>query len=336
MHTNAELELSLEDLLQIALGTESLTGVNTIVLHSLLDLVLKKLGCENEKISISGYEAMVIDKLLKESSISPLVFDSIQMKTVNQFDCLSQLERTVDELEEKIDKHLEEVRNDEPTRSSNDSFPNLPILSKEHICSTCDPAMKDICNLFADSKFKQSIFEKTILPVYKRLQAMSKKLEDFEIEFVTWLEFMEQYLENISQKDTVVIRILEVDDELTKYRDHFMRTMEDLQDILDTKVDRCDVFSLEIVVDQRVDDIRRTIREYIAKIKKANTTVFALESHTSEPKKYEKSPNTIGIDPMCGCQSDAQYNSRLKTPQEMRIDYESMKSKHSHAIRRNY
>lgn len=336
MDTTAELELSLEDLLQMALGTESIIGVNTIALHSLLDLVLKKLGCENEKVSINGYDAMVIEKLLQESSISPLAFETNQMKTVKQFDCLSQLEITVKDLEEKIDKHLEGVQHDNSIKSFNNSFSNSPIFSREHICSTCEPNMKDICNFIADSKFKHKILEQIILPVYKHLQAMSKKLEDFEIEFVKWLEFMEQHLQTISLKDTVMIRILEVDEELTNYRNEFMNAMEDLQDILDTKVDRCDVFALQNVVEQRVEVIQRTMREYIAKAMKANTTVFALESNTSDRKVYEKTPRTIEIDPICDCQVYAQSNSGLKKAHEQQIDFDSKKPKLNFTIKRSY
>lgn len=328
MDRNAEIELSLEDLLQIALGTESLTGVNTIVLHSLLDLVLKKLGCENEKISISGYDAMVVEKLLQESSISPLPLGSNQTrKPVKQLDCLNQLENIINDLEEKLDKHLQEVQNEGSLRSFNNSFSNSPIFFREHICSTCDPDMKNICNFIADAKFKHTILEETILPVYKHLQAMSKKLEDFEIEFVKWLEFMEKHLENIKLKDTVMIGILEVGYGLTTYRNEFMNAMENLQDILDTKVDRCDILSLQIVVDQRVKDIQRTICEYIAKAMKANTTLFALESPTSNRKKYEKIPNSIEIDPICDCQVYAQPNSRLNKSYKQHIDFDLKKPK---------
>ncbi|XP_050337435.1 uncharacterized protein LOC126763731 [Bactrocera neohumeralis] len=336
MDKTAELVLSLEDLLQIALGTESITGVNTIVLHSLLDLVLQKLGCENEKISISGHDAMVIEKLLQESSISPLAFESNQMKTITQFDCLGQLEITVKDLEEQIDKHLEEVQHDKLVKGSNNSISISTIFSREHICSTCDPDMKDMCNFIADTKFKHIILEHTILPVYKHLQAMSQKLEDFEIEFLKWLEFMEQHLKTISQKDTVMMRILQMDEELTMFRNEFMDAMDDLQDILDTKVDRCDVVALQNVFEQRVEVIKKTMREYIATALKANTTVFALESHTADGKVFETSPSKTAIDPICDCQVYVQPNMGLQKASEQQTDLDSKKPKLNFTIKRSY
>ncbi|CAD7003262.1 unnamed protein product [Ceratitis capitata] len=276
MDANTESEFCLQELLKVALGHGSVTTFNTMVLHSLLELVLIKLSCANEKVSIGGYDSKIIEGLLQTSNISPLPFNSEKMEPADQFDNLEQLESTIDSLEDKINEHLEEVR-----------------MTGEHICTTCDPDIKQICDIIGNSDFKHTILKQILPPIYSRFQAMSKKLDNFEAEFISWSGLMEEHLKKMSWNEYIIKSFDNVENHLNAYRADFIKVMENLQDIMDTKVDRADMLLLQDSAAKKFRDIQIKLNDLIVKAMKPKATVIVIESPSPKPLVQEEGAQSL-------------------------------------------
>jgi len=107
----AHLDLTLEEMTRIALGVPELTHVNVAVLHSLLNVLLKKLNCQNDVVRISGFEGKCMERILEQSKISPLPFDVEAVVPISeQLDKVKELEQRIKQLECKLECHFQQIR----------------------------------------------------------------------------------------------------------------------------------------------------------------------------------------------------------------------------------
>lgn len=250
---------TLQQLANIALGGEQLTGVNTIVLHSLLDLLLKKLNCENEKVSISGYEAKQIEEILHTTSISPIIFKEENFDIVlEKFENIEEMENQLNETEEKLSEHLIGIRRFlkrletlEPFRFDDDDYYEMC----EDLCSTLDPDVKTACETLARSSFLKNILMRMCHPVLKAYNAMEIKLFALEGEICGLMKRLDETFDNFDLISVVQLEFEWCRVELDRVHSSFFKALNEIQDILDAKVNKCQMLQLKEYVTERLEAI---------------------------------------------------------------------------------
>ncbi|XP_018783878.1 PREDICTED: uncharacterized protein LOC108965739 [Bactrocera latifrons] len=250
---------TLQQLANIALGGEQLTGVNTMVLHSLLDLLLKKLNCEDERVSISGYEAKQIEKILQTSSISPITFHEENFDVVlEKFENIDEMEKQLNETEAKLSEHLIGIRRFlnrfetlEPFRFDDDDYYELC----EDLCSTLDPDVKIACETLARSTFLKTILMRMCHPILKAYHEVEKKLCVLEVEVCALMKRLDKTFDSFQLVTVVQSEFEWCRVELDRVHGIFFKALNEIQDILDAKVNKCQMLQLKEYVTERLDNI---------------------------------------------------------------------------------
>lgn len=289
---------TLQQLANMALGGEQLTSVNTMVLHSLLDLLLKKLNCENEKVSISGYEAKQIEQLLNTSSISPIIFKEENFDVIlEKFDNIDELEKQLNETEEKLSEHLIGIRRFlkrfetlEPCRFDDDDYYELC----EDLCSTMDPDIKIACETLARSNFLKTILMRMCHPILKAYHAMEKKLCVLEGEVCALIKRVDETFDNSHLINVVQLEFEWCRGELDRVHSSFMKALNEIQDIIDAKVNKCQMLQLKEYVTERLDAIWLKLNKLgiEGRCQRASAIVIEKQMPASAvtPKKISKTP----------------------------------------------
>ncbi|XP_014097285.1 uncharacterized protein [Bactrocera oleae] len=250
---------TLQQLANIALGGEQLTGVNTVVLHSLLDLLLKKLNCEDEKVSISGYEAKQIEKMLHTTSISPIIFKEESFDVVlEKFENVDEMEKQLHETEEKLSDHLIGIRRFlkrfdtlEPFRFDDDDYYELC----EDLCSTLDPDVKTACETLARSTFLKTILMRMCHPILKAYHAIENKLCVLEGEVCALMKRLDETFDSFQLVGVVQSEFEWCRVELDRVHSSFFKALNEIQDILDAKVNKYQMLQLKEYVTEHLDAV---------------------------------------------------------------------------------
>ncbi|XP_050337436.1 uncharacterized protein LOC126763732 [Bactrocera neohumeralis] len=230
-----------------------------MVLHSLLDLLLKKLNCEDERVSISGYEAKQIEEILQTTSISPIIFQEENFDVVlEKFENIDEMEKQLNETEAKLSEHLIGIRRFlkrfetlEPFRFDDDDYYELC----EDLCSTLDPDVKIACETLARSMFLKSILMRMCHPILKAYHAIEKKLCVLEVEVCALMKRLDKIFDSFQLVTVVQSEYEWCRVELDRVHGTFLKALNEIQDILDAKVNKCQMLQLKEYVTERLNDI---------------------------------------------------------------------------------
>lgn len=188
-----EVELKLKDLVKIALGAPTLNHVHVTVLHSLLDILLKKLNCQNEAVTVDAYEGGHLDKILQGAKISPLAFDDTHVECIGKrLQMLDQLERDVQKLDDKLECHLKEAKRPDNSHDIKVDFVNWECYAGEQLCTLCDPNDAVACMLLKNTDFMRKMLRRISSPMVERVFVLEDKLKLLHEEFMAFVKRAEE------------------------------------------------------------------------------------------------------------------------------------------------
>lgn len=252
------MELTLEQLARIALGVPEMTHVNVAVLHSLLDTLMKKLDCQNDLVSIGGFEGKCLERILTRSKISPLPFDKEHIVPISEeLVKVKALEKRIAMLECKLNSHFKQIR---ICNKANSAQYHKRIWEQyttpcEDLCTVCDEDNKIACSLLNNMDFMKKLLRRIADPMMKTMEEIQNQLNQFYATLKDFLKKTEALFERLEIVKQCVIEIEGLRDLIKEYNLTFLGTMEELQDMLDSKLDKVHMPALKKYIRDRFDDI---------------------------------------------------------------------------------
>ncbi|XP_023293769.2 uncharacterized protein LOC111676984 [Lucilia cuprina] len=261
---SSELEFKLQDLAKIALGAPQLTNVNIAILHSLIDILLKKLNCQNEKVSLNAHDSKHLENILKTAKLSPLVFSDENVEIIApKLERLEKLQEHVKVLDEKLNKHLEEMQQN-GNNEAVFSLENWSSYGCEDLCTTCDPENEMACKLLKNTDFLKKLLRRISSPMVDRLFLLEEKIEKLSKEFTDFIKRTEEEYLKIKLLEKCILEIESLRQKVDENQTQFFYTMEEIQDMLDTKLDKIHMPALKkYILDnfQRIDRCVKTMQD---------------------------------------------------------------------------
>ncbi|CAD7003258.1 unnamed protein product [Ceratitis capitata] len=218
-----KVQFTLEEMAKIALGAPELTSASIHALHILIELILKKLDCQNDVVSLKGIESDCLVKLLKESKPAQLT-------------AVTKLEKSVEEVKSKLENHIQTAR----------KFSHLSQMKydlkdwekyKVHSESTCAPCGKEL-NLAC---FMRRIAEPMILSFFEfeeEIKCLNEDMNDLILHAVA-------NLEKLALVEGCLQAVEDLKEKIDQHNLKFLGTMEEVQDILDFKLDKLQIPALK-------------------------------------------------------------------------------------------
>uniref|UniRef100_A0A1I8NYD4 Uncharacterized protein n=1 Tax=Stomoxys calcitrans TaxID=35570 RepID=A0A1I8NYD4_STOCA len=233
------MEFELQELVKIALGGPELTNVSTAVLHSLLEILLKKLNCQNETVSLSSYESKMLQKLLEKSKTSPLAFNDESVECIEEkLKSLQRLQEVVNDMDKKLACHLEHAKWRNNFQETQLDWENWEHFGSEDLCTFCDADNDIACKLLKNTDFLKKLLRRISAPMVDRVFLLEDKLQSLQEEFNKFTtRAQEEYLK-IQLLETCIYEIELLRKKLNENQTQFICTIEEVQDMLDAKLDK--------------------------------------------------------------------------------------------------
>ncbi|KAI8040434.1 uncharacterized protein LOC128258289 [Drosophila gunungcola] len=257
------VEITLEEMARIALGVPELTHVNVAVLHSLLNVLLKKLNCQNDMVSIRGFEGKCMERILEQSKISPLPFDVEAIVPISeQLDKVQRMEQRIKKLECQVECHFQQIRICNKTKDKKFKVHQAEQYASpcEDLCTVCDEDNKIACSLLGNMDFMKKLMRHIATPILDQLEEVSRKLEKFYLTLQAFLKQTEALFKRLELVKQCVVEIESLRALVQEYNLTFIGTMEELQDMLDSKLDKVHMPALKKYIRDHFDDIDRRLR----------------------------------------------------------------------------
>lgn len=241
-----EFELKLQDLVNIALGSPQLTHVNIAVLQSLIQILLKKLNCQDEAVTLNSYESKHLENMLKNSKTSPLIFNEDHIQIINEkLERLDNLQEFVNNLDGKLNRHLEELQRKSNFSETVFQWDNWPSCGCEDLCTTCDPENDMACKILKNTDFLKKLLRRISSPMVDRMFYFEEKIKKLYEEFSSFIEKAEEEFLKIQLLEKCIVEIENLRKNLEEHQTQFMNAMEEIQDMLDSKLDKIHMSALK-------------------------------------------------------------------------------------------
>lgn len=256
------MELTLEELARIALGVPELNNVNFTVLHSLLNVLMKKLNCQKDVVTIGGFEGKCLERLLERSKISPLPFDVENIVPItNELKRVEDMEKRMASLEKKLDAHFQQIRvcNKVNSKKYQKEIWEQYASPCEDLCTVCDEDNKVACSLLQNMDFMKKLLRCIASPMIDQIEEIQKGLNVFYETLKNFLKKTEAVFERLEIVKQCVIEIENLRELVKEYNLTFIGTMEELQDMLDSKLDKVHMPALKKYIRDHFDDIEHRL-----------------------------------------------------------------------------
>ncbi|XP_053954652.1 uncharacterized protein LOC128860889 [Anastrepha ludens] len=241
-------QFTLEEITKIALGAPELTSTSVHVLHSLVDVLLKKIGCQNDTVSICGVESDCLAELLNKSKSTPINFDDKQVTIIApELNNIVELEKSVDELQIKLNDHINSAR----------KFNQLPqmkfdIKDWEKIkdlegsrCIACEEDQEIACYLTSNIDFLKKLQRRLAEPMVLNLFQFEQEISALNEDMNTLIANVAEKVEKFALIEASLLAVEKVRAEIDLHNYTFLGAMEEIQDILDFKLDKIQIPALK-------------------------------------------------------------------------------------------
>ncbi|XP_034482241.1 uncharacterized protein LOC117787745 [Drosophila innubila] len=289
------MELTLEELARIALGGPELNNVNVAVLHSLLNVLMKKLDCGKDLVTIGGFEGKCLERLLERSKISPLPFGVETIKPISsELEKVEAMEKRIACLECKLDAHFQQIRacNKVNSKKYQKQIWEEYASPCEDLCTVCDEDNKIACSLLQNMDFMKKLLRRIASPMMDQIEDIQKGLNAFYETLKNFLKKTEALFERLELVKQCVIEIENLRELVKEYNLTFIGTMEELQDMLDSKLDKVHMPALKKYIRDHFEDIENRL----AKIEDKDTCPRAAGFVNSGIRCISCGNTRIGVD----------------------------------------
>ncbi|XP_036336831.1 uncharacterized protein LOC118756227 [Rhagoletis pomonella] len=256
-------QFTLEELTKIALGAPELTTTSVHVLHSLIDVILKKLGCQDDTVSICGVESDCLAELLNKSKSTPITFDDKQLIVIApKLKVIAKLEKSVDKIEAKLNEHIKVAK----------KFSHLPQIKfnikdweqfttqMESQCIPCEKEREITCALTGDIDFLMKLQRRLAEPMVLNLFEFEQEIAALNDDMNALIVNAAANLDKLATIEGCLLAVDKLRSEIEKHNNRFLHTMAEVQDILDSKLDKVQIQALKQYVMLSLNYVERHIR----------------------------------------------------------------------------
>uniref|UniRef100_A0A0A1WHJ9 Polyhedral envelope protein n=1 Tax=Zeugodacus cucurbitae TaxID=28588 RepID=A0A0A1WHJ9_ZEUCU len=238
------IELTLRELLQIALGNPEISSTHLSLLQSFFDILLKKLDSRTEKIEIVGKMSTCMQGILRESRISPYPFDCAKVQIfAENLAKVEQLKERVVALENKLMAHFKQILNDEGKQSLHYSTNNFERFAQacESFCIRPEAEDALACKLVTNPQFIVHLIDSAISPLLREMDDKRKRLADLHAKFVDLKDRLNKALTALKEnyKRCIFIEKLRTDFENVKAT--LEKTTSEIHNMLLAKLDKTEL-----------------------------------------------------------------------------------------------
>ncbi|XP_061391989.1 uncharacterized protein LOC133327487 [Musca vetustissima] len=260
------MEFKLQDLAKIALGSADLTNVNIAVLQSLIEILLKKLNCQSEAVILSSFEGNKLQNLLNQSKLSPLAIDDEKIEVISdKLQRLLKLEQVVQTMDEKLSCHLEESSRQSNQNETTLQLDNWQNFNPEDLCTICNPDNVIACKLLKNTDFLKKLLRRISAPMVDRVFQLENKIAALEKEFNAFIARTEEHYLKIQLLEKCLHEIELLRKKINENQTQFICVMEEVQDMLDAKLDKIHVPALKKYIKDNFLRISREINDLQAR-----------------------------------------------------------------------
>ncbi|XP_011294958.1 uncharacterized protein LOC105262212 [Musca domestica] len=256
------MEFKLKDLTKIALGSPDLTNVNIAVLQSLIEILLKKLNCQTETVIVSSFEGQKLQKLLDQSKLSPLGINDENVEVISdKLQHLLKLEHEIQAIDSKLSCHLEETSRANNQAETTLDWANWKTYATEDLCTICNPDNDIACKLLKNTDFLKKLLRRISAPMVDRIFQLENKILVLEKEFNSFIKRAEEHYLKIQLLETCLNEIETLRKKINENETQFICTMEEVQDMLDAKLDKIHVPALKKYIKDNFLRISRDLND---------------------------------------------------------------------------
>lgn len=241
-------QFTLEEMTKIALGAPELTSTSVHVLHSLIGVILKKLDCQNDTVSICGIESVCLAELLNNSKSTPITLDDTQISIIGpKLNAIKELERSIDEVKSKLDNHIQTAR----------KFSHLSQMKydlkdwknfKSNADSTCIPCVEEntlACFMIGNIDFLKKLQRRIAEPMILNLFEFEQEIKNLSEDMDRLISNASANLEKLALIEGCLRAVEDLKEKIEQHNLKFLGTMEEVQDILDFKLDKLQIPALK-------------------------------------------------------------------------------------------
>uniref|UniRef100_A0A034W1X7 Uncharacterized protein n=1 Tax=Bactrocera dorsalis TaxID=27457 RepID=A0A034W1X7_BACDO len=281
--TTTHIEVSLKDLLQMALGAPKIGEINISILHCLFDILLKKLDCQYEKVEMDGQEAACLQSILRKSRIAPLPFNTDKVELLSdKMKKLAHLRAHQKQLEDQLNEHLDEVR---ACNNKDSDMYSIKDWSKycgpcEWYCTNAETKADVCCNLLENYDFITKVKRIVEEPVIGPILNMRKRIEELHVHLLDYQRRLEEKSRRLAYIEYVANDVDKFSQLISLEKQSFQQAMEELQRMMDGKMYKVVLPTLKKYIQTETEKIN----EVCAMLKKKESC--------DSPKEFSGAPKT--------------------------------------------
>lgn len=131
----------------------------------------------------------------------------------------------------------------------------------EDLCDPCEPCNQNVCNLLNNRDFLKKLMRKTTTPVVDRMFQFEDRIRILTEKFEYFLDAAEKEYQKIPLVEDALFRIDVLKNDFINHQALFLKTMEEVQEMLDDKVQKLHIPPMKKWIQDELDCIWQVIKE---------------------------------------------------------------------------
>ncbi|KAI9588603.1 hypothetical protein GQX74_004448 [Glossina fuscipes] len=256
-------EYTVGELLRIALGAPTLNKENLVILHAIFLFLLEKLNCRNEIVTIGGIGAECLSKMIWECRDPPMKFKPAMQINCDSPASLIDLEERALEVQEKLEKHFELIRQN--GKSMDHLFSSLEwghyTSEYEDLCRIPGVVESEDCMLVQNGYFNRHLRRNMLLPVFKNMTRLENRVEEVQKRIRRFNEKAYETHENLNLVGPLITNIHIMKTQVNENNLIFLDAVRELNEMLYGKLDRIHSPCLVNYIKKRSQFTREILKE---------------------------------------------------------------------------
>ncbi|XP_037932613.1 uncharacterized protein LOC119667395 [Teleopsis dalmanni] len=269
-------ELNCKDLAVIAFGGQEFDSLAKSALCTLLEVIFKKLNCENEDVIIEGTQTTCIREMFFLSKPNEINYTARNVKPIPDFSKVDDLERKAKKLDNRLKEHFFKIR------QAHDSEFNLERChwtkydrNFEDICGG-KTENKPLCDLIQNRIFMPRIKFICTHPIILRIREYRIYVETLK-QHLCWLRSrVSVHTEIASLIQPLIYEIQAARAQVKKNSEIFDLAMIELQEKLVTKMDQVHFPVIKRAAKRRLEEFETAIMDCIKKQQNALKSAYKI------------------------------------------------------------
>ncbi|XP_075161324.1 uncharacterized protein LOC142234129 isoform X2 [Haematobia irritans] len=248
--------LTLGDLVTIALGGTNLTCEHLGILQNVLLLLLRKLGCEEEKVQIYGFDGKCLKEILGKCQQPLIKMSSLNKETFQTyFTILEDLNTRVQAMQQKLDRHFAEIKSRCASNEFKARFWDIYASPTEDLCTLYSEYNKEFCTMAQNPTFNREMRRRVTKPVLERMQIFEEQIEEIRGKLQGINVMADKANEKLKILPSLIGEIESKRHEIDKQQLVVRQAINEIEEMLNSKLDRITLPALRKYMEHRFQAI---------------------------------------------------------------------------------